>query len=167
MPLADALAPEGVARAVRKHGVRIHAVEGEQARIPAAGDESRVAGLLRGLVDGGKMLRNPRVRVKAVHHVEQGRAARRLLRQIGGAAAAEDQHVETILPLRQDVRRKHRHIRRKDRHAGRIAPRKDSGQLHIAILPHGALHAASQVAIAQNTNTNHVFLPIPFFLPAV
>ena len=163
MALAHALAPEGIARALREDCVGIETVEREETRIPAAGDQGGATAGFRGGVHGGKMLRDSGVRVEAVHHVKQGGAAGRLLGEIRRAAAAEDQHVQLILPLREIVRRMHAHTGRKHGDGGRITAGKHSVQLHVRILPDGALHAASQVAISQNTNSNcHILFFLPF-----
>ena len=94
------------------------------------------------------------MRVEAVHDIEQLCKLGRLLRQIGRRAAAEDEHIDLILPLRRLVRMDNRHVRAR-LHRRRVAPRKDSDQLHILICLDGILHTASEIAIAKNTNTNH------------
>ena len=94
------------------------------------------------------------MRVEAVHHIEQLCECRRLLRQIGRRAAAENQNIDLVLPHLRIIDRNHRHI-----HAGLYrrgsAPREHGDELHILICLHGVLHAAAEIAIAKNTNTNH------------
>ena len=94
------------------------------------------------------------VRVEAVHDVEQLCKCRGLLRQIGRRTAAENQNINLILPLCRLVRMNNRHVRAR-LHRRRVTPCKDGDQLHILICFDGILHAASEIAIAKNTNTNH------------
>ena len=47
----------------------------------------------------GEMLGNLRVGVEAVHHIEELCVLGRLHREIRGAAAAEDHHVQPVRPL--------------------------------------------------------------------
>ena len=112
MPLAHAAPPEGIVRSVGQHGVCVQPVEREHARVPADRDHRGVTGLLRRRVHRREVFRDMRVRVKAVHDMEQLRHRGRLHRQIRRTPAAEDEHIH--LPR---VRRRVR--RRIDGHAGR------------------------------------------------
>ncbi len=139
--LGDAAAPEGVVFAVREAGGGDHAEEREHARIPAAGDEAGLAAFLRGGVDRRKMLRNARVRIEAVDHVEILCVDRGLDRQVGRAAAAEDKDVDLILPCADLIDIYDRDARGPKGDALRGAPREDGGQFHIFVLADGALDA--------------------------
>ena len=96
MPLADALAPEGIVFPIRQNCLGNNAVERKHARIPAHGDNSDGMGLSTGRVHPAKVLRDFCMGVEAVDHVEILRKLRRLLRQIVRTAAAEDHHVNLI-----------------------------------------------------------------------
>ena len=95
-----------------------------------------------------EMLRDIGVRVKAVHHVEVPGEPGRLHRQVGGAAAAEDHHVDLVLHSHSRLHRQHLHAGSENLHARRIAPGKHRRQLHVRIVLHRALHAFSQITIA-------------------
>ena len=99
MSLTYALAPEGIVLAVRKDGVGIQSVEGEHSRIPTHGDDADMTAFLCGRVYIRVVLRDLCVSVKTVDHVEHAGKLRRLLRQVSGASAAEDENVDLILPL--------------------------------------------------------------------
>ena len=81
--------------------------------------------------------------VKAVHHIKQPGKLRRLHRQVGGAAAAENEDVDLLCHLLRHICGVNRNIRRQDFYVFRIPPGKNGRQLHIRILPQGALHAAA------------------------
>ena len=100
------------------------------------------------------MLRDARMRIKAVNDIEILHVFRRLLRQIRRTAAAENHDVDLVLPGCNILDADNRYILRPDLDRCRIAARKDRHKLHILMLPHGALHAAAQIAISQNTNAN-------------
>src|SRR5690606_11962226 len=66
MPLAESAAPERVRLALRQYRLAVEALQGEQARIPAGGDDGGRSARARRGVDGGEVLRNAGVRVEAV-----------------------------------------------------------------------------------------------------
>lgn len=97
--------------------------------------------------------------VKAVHHIKQPGVLRRLHRQVGGTAAAEDQNVNLIRHLHRHVRRVYRNIGCQDFYVFRITPGKNSGKLHIRILPQSAFHTAAQVTVTKNTDRMLIAIP--------
>ena len=96
----------------------------------------------------GKVFRDARVGVKAVHHIEQLGECRCLFRQIRCAAAAENQHIDFVLPVGGFIRFHYGDACRRELHICRIPPCEHGHQLHIRIFLHGAFHAASQIAIS-------------------
>ena len=152
--LADALAPERVVLTVRQDRIAVDAREREQARVPADRDDAEVAALLRRLVDVGEVLRDARMRVKAVDDVEVLRVLRRLLRQIRRAAAAEDHDIDLVLPRCHILDIDDRHALRPDLDGRGIAAREDCDELHIRILFDCTLNAAAQIAVTKDTNAN-------------
>ena len=126
MSLADALAPEGVILALGQDGGGIQAVEGEQTGIPAHGDHGNVISVPRGGIHRSIMGRNLSMIVKAIDHVEFPGKRRRHDRQIGSAAAADDQHIQFILPIGHIIHRHDRNLRSPERYGGRISPCKNS-----------------------------------------
>ena len=99
MSLAYALAPESIVLAVRKDGVGIQSVEGEHSRIPAHGDDADFTAFFGCRVYIRVMLRDPRVSIKAVDHIEHTGKLWCLLRKVCRASAAKDENVDLILPL--------------------------------------------------------------------
>ena len=149
VPLADAAAPERIVRAVRQDRRRIQAVQRKHARVPPAGNQRDMAALFGRRVHRVKVLRNVGVGVKRVDDVEITRKHRRHLRQVSGAAAADDDQVDLVFVLQQVGRRKDRGAGQGFDAFGR-APRKDADQLCVPGLADGALHAAPKVAVAVN-----------------
>lgn len=96
MALADALAPEGVIRAVRQDGLGVQPVQGEESRIPAHRNDGHFSALFRGGIHRREMLGDLRMGVKAVDYMIALCKAGRLLWQIGGAAAAQNHHVNGV-----------------------------------------------------------------------
>ena len=147
VPLTDAAAPECVVPALGEDDGGVEPVQREHARVPAAGDQCDVTALFRGGVDIREMFRDAGVGVEAVYDIEASGERRRYLRQVGGAAAAEDQHVD-LIPITVDVRRS------ADRRAGLrfnvcgIAAREYANQLRVGVLRDGALNAAPDVSVA-------------------
>ena len=152
--LAHALAPERVVAAVRQDGLAVKAVQREHARIPADRDHTELAALFARRVDGVKVLRDLRVRVEAVDHVEILRELRGLLRQVVRAAAAEDHDVDLVRHAR-GVRH------RVDRRAGLClqrfgaAARENADELHILCTGQRAFHAAAEISVSCNADSNH------------
>ena len=156
MALAHALAPKSIGLALRQHGAGVHPVQGEEARVPAGGDERQGAARFGGGVHRGKVLGDAGVGVEAVHHVEQTGQRGGLLGQVGGAAAAQDHHVDLVFHLAGLVGGKHGHTggHRLDR--GRVAPGENSGQLHIRVLSNGVFHAPTQISVTHNSDSDHI-----------
>ena len=158
MALADPLAPEGVVRALGQDGPGIQPVEGEQARVPAAGDHRHLAAGLGAVVHGGEVLGNAGVGVKAVNHMEVPGILRGLHRQVGGAAAAEDEHIHLVLVLQRLAGGVDRNPFGQDGDGFRVPAGEYRGQNHVRVLTNGALDPPAQVAVAHDTNSNlHVF----------
>ena len=89
------------------------------------------------------MLRNMGMIVKAVDADEILRHLRCLYRQVCGASAAEDKHVNFVLPVTDLADIYHRNARGKDLHSSRISSGKYCRQLHILISGHGAFNTPS------------------------
>ena len=155
--LADAPAPEGVNLAVRKDRIAVDPRQRKQARIPAAGDQREMAGFLCGAVYVFEVLRDVRVRVKAVDDVEILHIFRRLLRQVSGASAADDEHVDLVAPLRRFRRGDDLHVRRR-LHGRGIPPRENCRKLQIVIARDRRLDPSAQVTVTHNADSNtHLF----------
>ena len=148
MSLADAPAPEGIIGAFRQTGCRDHTVQGEHTGIPAHGNNADLTAFTGCRVDRGKMLRNPGMGIKAVDDIEHLRVFGCLDRQVGRAAAAEDHHIDFIFKGRNLRHVMYAHAFRADLQCFGRPSGEDSLQLHVGILPDGALHAPAQVAIS-------------------
>ena len=125
------------------------------AKIPvhfAAVDAAARAG---GGIHGGKMHRNLRMCVKAVHHAKVAGKLRRLPRQVVRAAAAEDQRVDLTLVRRSAVRRIDGHAVRHAAERDGVAPCKDPAELHIRRRHRCRRSAAPEIAVAENCNSQH------------
>src|SRR5690606_1665867 len=96
MPLANALAPECISLAFRQNRFAKQTVQREQAWIPANGNQCHIPALCRCLIDCSKVLRNTRMRIKAVYRCEQASHCRPLLRQIAFGATAQNQDVYAV-----------------------------------------------------------------------
>ena len=99
MPLANAFAPESVGFSLRQYTIHIQTVEREQARIPAYGYDSYLAGRFQCSVHIGKISGNVGVRIKAVNHVKIFAKGGTLLWQIRSRSSANDEHIDFILPI--------------------------------------------------------------------
>ena len=140
MSLADTPPPEGVILSFGQDHGAVEPHEREQTRGPSAGNQGHMPGFPGGSVHVREVLRDTGVGVKAVHHMEAAGKDRGHLRQVRGAAAAEDEDVDLSGVLVQGVRRVHRRAGQSmDR--GGSTPGKHTGQLRIGVLRHGTLHA--------------------------
>ena len=152
--LGDTLAPEGVILSVGEDRVCISARQGEQARIPSAGDQGDMAGRRSSGVDIGEMLGNARVSIKAVDDVEQGSVLRCLYRKIRCTAAADDGDIDLVLPRLQISGAHDRDSLCQDLNGSGISAREYSGKLHVLCLSESDLDAFSQIAISDNTDSD-------------
>ena len=100
------------------------------------------------------MLRNACVRIKAVDDIEVFDVFRRLLRQVRGAAAAENHDIDFVAPILNILDADDRNILGPDFDACRGAAREDGHELHVVIFLNGAFYATAKVAITENTNAN-------------
>src|SRR5690554_6320618 len=103
MPLAKPLAPEGVGLALWQDDFTEQAVQGKQTGVPTDGNQRHIAARSRRSVYRFKILRDTRVGVVAIHGIELGRQCGALLRQIVLRTAAQDQHINLLLVLRDIV----------------------------------------------------------------
>ena len=154
MSLAQALAPEGVGGALGQQRFADHAVDREHARIPAGGNQRRLAVGARRRVHGSEVLGNARMRVEAVHRVEQRSQFRALLRQVFLGAAAQDQHVDAVGVLREGIHAEHRSAGRDRPHPLGRAARVDADQFHVGVAGDGGFDAAAQVAVAGDADAD-------------
>ena len=165
MALADTPAPEGIVGPLGEHGLAQQAGQREEAGVPAHRNHRHLAPGLGGALHRGKVLGDAGVGVKAIYHVVEGGQFGGLLRQVGGAAAAENHHVNFFppgIPLRLACPA-HRDARCERREGGRVPPGEDGGQGGVGVLPDGVLHAPAQVAVAHDTNTDCHFIS-PLFV---
>ena len=153
--LGNAAAPEGVVRTLRQDAVGVQAVQREQARIPTAGDERAGAGVAGRRVDVREVRGDVGMRVERVHHVVQRRVLRRLLGQVGGAAAAQDEHVDVLVAGLKIGHGTNGHALGGDAHACGVATRVHRRQLHVVVLANSQLNATSQVSVSQNADASH------------
>ena len=103
------------------------------------------------------------MRVETVNHVEHFRKFRRLYRQIRRAPAAQNHHVNFFRPTFSLSNINNGNIRRRNFHTGGISAGKNGGEFSVKIFAHGEFHAASEVAIAQNSNSHKKIPPIKNF----
>ena len=154
MSLADSLSPECVISSVWKYCIRIRSLNREHSRIPSYGYNSDMSALFCRLVNCGKMLRNPCVRIKAVDNVEHRGILRSLLGKIGGRSAAKHKNVDLILPFVYIPNRHYRNIPCPDLYRIRIPARKYRRKLHIFCVSYRNLYTSSQVSVSQYTDPN-------------
>ena len=154
MPLADALAPEGVAVAIRQGRFGNQAQGGKEAGVPADGDGRRRPGLFRGGINGGEIFGDAGMRIETVNGVEQRGQTRPLFGQVGRRTAAENQHIDLALERGDFGFAHHGHTGRRQFQGSRIAPRDHGGKLHIGILPQRQFNAPANIAITNNTYRN-------------
>ena len=95
------------------------------------------------------MRRNIGVGVKTVHHVEIRRQSRSHLRQVGGTATADDQHVDVVFEVLDVGGGIHRRLRLD---GCRIPTGEDPNQFHIVVLVDSGLHPSAEVAVAVDSN---------------
>ena len=95
--LAYALAPEGVALSLRQHAVAQYPQKGEQARIPAYGDDGGSVICFRYRVHVCEMLRNAGMSIETVNRDKVLRQFRSLVDQVRGGTAAQYHNVDFIL----------------------------------------------------------------------
>ena len=155
MTLADPCAPKGVGRSLWQYRLGVQPRKREEARVPPRRDQCDLAARAGGGIHGGKMHRNLRMRVKAVHHAKVAGKLRRLPRQVVRAAAAEDQRVDLTLVRRSAVRRIDGHAVRHAAERGGVAPCKDPAELHIRRRHRCRRSAAPEIAVAENCNSQH------------
>ena len=155
MPLGDAGAPEGRGGAVGQDGLTEDPEHGEQAGVPAGGDEGEVAGLLRGGIDGGEVVGDLGMGVVGVDRVEEGDRRRALLGQVRRGAAAVEADIDFVRPVRHVVHVRHRRALRRDR--ARITPGEDDDELHVVVLGDRLLRAPPEVAVSVDCDPDHEF----------
>ena len=153
VPLTYARPPEGVIRAVGQDRLPVQAVEGEHARIPAGRDDRKSAVCTAGLIDRRKMRRDFCVCVKTVNNVEILRKLHGLLRQVVGAAAAENHDVKAVAHPGSLFQRINGDVCA-HREALRIAPCKDAGKDNIFGVFKRIFHAAPQIAVSDDPDSD-------------
>ena len=154
--LADTLAPERVIFAVRQNRLTIEAVQREHTRVPTDGNHAEVAALLAGRVYIRKMLRNLRVRVKAVDDIKILCKLCGLLRQVVRAAAAQDHDVNLIRHVFCLLHRINRHAGLR-LHTVRAAACENAHKLHIFRVGKRTFHAAAKISVSGNADSNHFY----------
>ena len=160
MALADALAPEGIAFALGQHRRGVRPVQREQARIPAHRDNAQGADGAGGRVHGGKVFGDPGVGIEAVDHREPLGKVRGLCGEVGGAAAAQDQHVDCVFHGLGLFGGQNVCAGGQGMNPGGVTAGKDGGKLHVRVLAHRALHPAAQVAVTHDANADtHSYFP--------
>ena len=154
--LAHAAAPEGIGFAARQDGGGVEAVQGEHARIPAAGNETKLARGGCSLVDIGEVLRDVGVGVKGVDHIVEGRILGSHGRKVRGGTAADDEDIQVLLTALENFGALHRHAGGVYFEGGRVPTGVDGRQGHVLISRDGRFHAAAKVAIAKNACFDHL-----------
>ena len=149
MSLTHAASPKGIAFAARQRRLTVQPHEREHARVPARGDKRDVTAFLCRLVHGGKMLRDVAMGVKAVEHVEVLCQLRCHFRQIGRAAAADNEQIDIVFVLQNVLRGKHPGARQRFDRLG-VAAGEHAEKRQIAVLRDGKLHALAEIAVAVN-----------------
>ena len=147
MALRYAAAPEGVILAVRQDGVAVYTGKGEQARVPAYGNDAYMPRFLGSLVHIGKMLGNARMGIEAVHHVKEFGIMRRLHGQVSSAAAAENHDINFIFPFFYIADINHGNAGRFYRQKCGVTAGKYRCQFQIIIGLYRAFHATAQITI--------------------
>ena len=147
MALRYSTAPEGIVLTVRQDGVAVYAGKGEQARVPAYGNDAYMAVFLGSLIYIGKMLRNPCMGVEAVHHVKEFRIVRRLHRQVSSTAATENHDINFIFPFFHIADIDHGNAGRFYRQKCGVTAGKYRHQFQIIIGLYSAFHATAQITI--------------------
>ena len=147
MSLAHALAPERVVLSFWQNRIRIHPVQREHSRIPAHGNNPYFPSFFRCSIHISKVLRDSGMGIETVYDVEQLRKLRRLLRQIRSAAAAENHHINLILPVRRLQNPAHGCRLCQYMYILRVPPGKYCRQLHVRILPNRTFHAAPKISV--------------------
>ena len=159
MALADAAAPERVVGAIGQERVAVQTVDREQARIPTARDERRLASAASSSVDSSEMLGDVRVRVEAVDDVVPLSVMRRLLGQVSRATAADDEHADVVgLAILKFFRAAHRSAFELSLDRGGVASRENASELHVVVLRDCQLDATTKIAVPENANADcHVY----------
>ena len=157
MALADASAPESIIVAVRQSRVGIESCHGKQTGIPSHGDHADVACSLCSRIDCRQVLRNVRVGVKTVDHIELACDLRRHLRQVCSAAPAEDHHVDVFCHLVHLLHRQDFRVRL-DLHSIRIPSGEDCHQIHVSCLRYRRFNSSAQVTVSYDSYFHIVYL---------
>ena len=113
--------------------------------------------LLSRCIDICKVLRDSRVRIKAVYDIEELRQLRRLLRQICRASAADDADINVIFVCRQLTARIYLSNLCLELHRRRIPTRKYTSELTVRIVPDRSFHTAADISKSNNSKSylNH------------
>ena len=156
MALRNALAPERVSLAIRENGIRIDTVQREKTRIPTHGNHRNLTGSLGSGIHGGKMLRNRRMRVKGINHIEELCIFRSLLRQVRCTTTAKNHHIDLILPGRSFINAQHRNACGLNFHRRRITTCEHSHKFHVRSVLHSAFHATTEITITDNADFCHI-----------
>ena len=153
VPLGDAGPPERGGGAVGQDGLAQDPQHGEQARVPAGGDQGDVARGLGGGVDSGEVLGDAGVGVEGVDRVEQGGGGRGLLDQVSGRASAVQADIDLVGPGGHVVDVGDGRPLGGD--AVRVTPGEDDGDLHVRVLGNGLLDTAAEVAVSVDRYPEH------------
>ena len=96
MSLTYALAPECIILSIGKDCIRIQSVQRKHSRVPAYRNDSNMSALRGCLVYICKMLRYPRMGIKAVYNVEPLCIFRSLLWKICSTSSTENQNIYLV-----------------------------------------------------------------------
>ena len=124
-------------------------------QIPTA-PKAEVAALLAGRVYVRKMLRDLRVRVKAVDDIKILCKLCGLLRQVVRAAAAQNHDVNLIRHVFCLLHRINRHAGLR-LHTVRAAACENAHKLHIFRVGKRTFHAAAKISVSGNADSNHFY----------
>ena len=154
MSLAYALAPECISASLNQDGFCIQTVQREHTRIPADRDNADVSAFLCSLIYACKIFRDSCVCIETVDRVERSSNFWSDDRQIGSRTAAEDHNIDLIFHSFHIIEMLYNSTFSLNRNTGRISSCENCFQFHIIIAFDGLLNAASNVAIANNTNSD-------------
>lgn len=96
MTLGNATTPERVIRAFGQNAIRVEACDREHAWVPTYRDDADLACFFSCCIDCCEVLRDVRVRVERIDHVEEFGVFRRLFGQVSCGTTTQHEHVDIV-----------------------------------------------------------------------
>ena len=161
MTLGNATAPERVIRAFGQDAIRVEACDREHTWVPTYRDDADLACFFRCGIDCCEVLRDVRVRVERIDHVEELGVFRRLFGQVSCGTTTQHEHVDIVRMGFDIVNREDRYTSSERSDGAWVATREDGDQLDVVILTSSQLNTFAQVSVSQNADArfHHVRLP--------